>query len=497
MSHHPDQPTRRRRPTWIALGVAVLVAAGVAVAFPSVSSASAPLATHAAARGKYMGFALDPNRLNESQYSSIAQTEYNLVVAENNMKWETVEPNQNQFNFGPGNQVANWAQQNGKQLYGHTLVWHSQLPPWVQNINNSATLLSAMRNHITRTLQQWPNAVAWDVVNEAFADGGGGNRRSSVFQNVIGNSWIEEAFRAARAADPDTQLCINDYSTDGINAKSTAIFNLVQDFKARGVPIDCVGFQAHLILNQVPGDMQQNLQRFINLGVDVRITELDIRIPEPVDSADLTAQANNYRTVTNICLALARCRGITTWGITDRYSWVDQVFPNEDSPLLWDDNYNKKPAYNAVHDALAAGQPSNPPTTSAPPTTTRPPTSAPPTTTRPPTSAPPTTGGPPGACGVAGTVQTQWGGGYVMQPVTITAGSSAISSWTVTFTLPSGHSLVGSWNATITLNGTTATARPMSYNSNVGAGQSTSFGFQVSRPTSNNSVASGFTCTSP
>jgi mannan endo-1,4-beta-mannosidase len=136
--------------------------------------------------------------------------------------------------------------------------------------------------------------------------------------------------------------------------------------------------------------------------------------------------------------------------------------------------------------------------TQPPPTTTRPPTSAPPTT-RPPTSVPPTTSRPPttGACGAAGTVQTQWGGGYVVQPVTVTAGSSAINGWTVTFTLPSGHAITGSWNATLTINGSTVTAKPMSYNANLGAGQSTSFGFQATRPASNTSVPSGYACTSP
>ena len=112
------------------------------------------------------------------------------------------------------------------------------------------------------------------MVNEAFADGGSGGRRDSNLQRT-GNDWIEAAFRAARAADPGAKLCYNDYNTDGINAKSTGIYNMVRDFKARGVPIDCVGFQSHLGTS-IPGDYQANLQRFADLGVDVQITELDV-----------------------------------------------------------------------------------------------------------------------------------------------------------------------------------------------------------------------------
>jgi endo-1,4-beta-xylanase len=146
---------------------------------------------------------------------------------------------------------------------------------------------------MAQTLPARPRGRTWRAAlgavaaafNEAFEDNG--TRRQSIFQQRIGNSYIEEAFRAARAADPTAKLCINDYSTDGINAKSTAILNLVTDFKARGVPIDCVGFQAHLIVNQVPGDTQRNLQRFIDAGVSVRITELDIRMNTPASAADL------------------------------------------------------------------------------------------------------------------------------------------------------------------------------------------------------------------
>jgi endo-1,4-beta-xylanase len=179
------------------------------------------------------------------------------------------------------------------------------------------------------------------VVNEAFADGNSGGRRDSNLQRT-GNDWIEAAFRAARSADPNAKLCYNDYNTDGVNAKSTGIYNMVADFKNRGVPIDCVGFQSHLS-NSVPGDYQANLQRFAALGVDVQITELDI---------SGSNQAAVYASVTRSCLAVPRCTGITVWGIRDSDSWRQG-----ENPLLFDNNGNKKAAYNSVLDVLNSADP--------------------------------------------------------------------------------------------------------------------------------------------
>jgi endo-1,4-beta-xylanase len=237
-------------------------------------------------------------------------------------------------------------------MRGHTLLWHAQQPGWVSGLSGTA-LRNAMMNHVTQVATHFRGKIyAWDVVNEAFADGNGGGRRSSNLQNT-GNDWIEAAFRAARAADPGAKLCYNDYNIDGVNPKSTGVYNMVADFRNRGVPIDCVGFQSHLT-NGPPGDYQANLQRFANLGVDVQITELDIA------GAD---QANGYAAVTRACMNVSRCTGITVWGIRDSDSWR-----TGQNPLLFDSNGNKKPAYTSVLNALNAGG-TNPPPTTAPPTT--------------------------------------------------------------------------------------------------------------------------------
>jgi endo-1,4-beta-xylanase len=345
--------TRRTVRRLAALALSSAAAVAVVCIAPVSSSAASTLGSAAAARGRVFGAAVANSHLGESQYVNTWDAEFSGVTPENEMKWDTTEPSRGTFRFGAADAIVSHAQGRGMRVRGHTLVWHSQLAPWVNNVSSGSDLLAAMRNHIAGVAGHFRGKIQyWDVVNEAFADGGSGGRRNSVFQQRIGNSYIEEAFRAARTADPSAKLCYNDYSTDGANAKSNAVFTMVRDFKNRGVPIDCVGFQSHLIVGQVPGDYQSNLQRFANLGVDVNITELDIRMPTPPSSGNLQTQANNYRTVVAACLAVSRCTSITTWGITDKYSWVPSTFPGQGAALLFDANYARKAAYTSTLQAL-------------------------------------------------------------------------------------------------------------------------------------------------
>ncbi|WP_204044972.1 ricin-type beta-trefoil lectin domain protein, partial [Acrocarpospora phusangensis] len=166
-----------------------------------------------------------------------------------------------------------------------------------------------------------------------------GGRRSSNLQST-GNDWIEVAFRTARTADPAAKLCYNDYNIDNWNAaKTQGVYNMVRDFKQRGVPIDCVGLQAHFNSGSpYNSNFRTTISSFAALGVDVQITELDIQ----------GASATTYAAVTNDCLAVPRCTGITVWGVRDQDSWR-----SGDTPLLFSGG-NKKPAYTAVLNALNA-----------------------------------------------------------------------------------------------------------------------------------------------
>ncbi|GGU78154.1 endo-1,4-beta-xylanase [Lentzea flava] len=333
---------RRSRSALAVLTVAGLtVTTATALSLPSATAAASTLGAAAAQSGRYYGAAIAQGHLGESAYVNTWNTEFTSVTPENEMKWDTVEPSRNQFNFGPADQIVSRARSRGMSVRGHTFVWYQQIPGWVSGLNGN-DLRAAISNHINQVAGHWKGQIhSWDVVNEAFEENG--TRRQWFVQQRLGDGYIEEAFRTARAADPNAKLCYNDYNTDGVNAKSTGIYNMVRDFKSRGVPIDCVGFQSHLGSGANLSSYQANLQRFADLGVDVQITELDV-------GGSGSGQAATYRAVTQACLAVTRCTGITVWGVTDKYSWRSSA-----TPLLFDGNYNKKQAYTAVLDALNGG----------------------------------------------------------------------------------------------------------------------------------------------
>ncbi|MEV0651181.1 endo-1,4-beta-xylanase [Phytomonospora sp. NPDC050363] len=428
------------------LGIVALLATFGLILTGSPSQAASTLRAAAAEKNIVIGTAVEPSLLSgETAYREIVAREFNSLTAENAMKWETVQPSRGSFNWSGGDAVVNFAAQNGQRVYGHTLVWHSQTPQWVQNLS-AAELLPVMRTHIDTVVKHFGSSVdTWDVVNEVVGDNAA--YRDSFWYQKLGASYIAEAFRAARAASPTAKLFINDYNIDGINAKSTMYYNMIRDLKAQGVPIDGIGFQAHLTVGGVPGDMRANLQRFADLGLDVRITELDIRMQTPPDATKLARQAADYAAVVNACLGVSRCRGITIWGFTDKYSWVPDVFPGQGAALIYDANYQAKPAYQSTLTALG-GTPGPGPDPDPDP----------------------------GPCKV--TYRTNdWQGGFTGAVTVANTGTASITAWSLVWTFPSGQSVSQGWNGTYTQSGTTVTVRNVAYNGTIAPGQSTQIGF--------------------
>ncbi|MEJ7600459.1 MAG: endo-1,4-beta-xylanase [Kofleriaceae bacterium] len=227
-------------------------------------------------------------------------------------------------------------------------------PAWVNDSLTPQQLRHHLARHIDRTVRRYRRDIrAWDVVNEAIADDG--TLRDTVFLRKLGPGYIAQAFRDAHRADRDARLYYNDYNIDAINPKSDAVYALVKELLRQRVPIDGVGLQMHLEAQTAPStaDMVANMQRFADLGLSVNISELDVRVARlPGDrTTKLAVQKQIYHRVVAACMQVRRCVSITTWGFTDRHSWIDSTF-GPDDPLEYDDDYQRKPAWYAIVDGF-------------------------------------------------------------------------------------------------------------------------------------------------
>ncbi len=333
-----------------AVAAAACVTGGALAAAVPATAAGSTLRAAAEAQGKYFGTEVTGNMINNSTITNLAGQQFDMVTPGNEMKWDTTEPSNGSYNFGPGDAVVSFAKAHGMRVRGHNLVWQNQLPSWVSSLPLNQ-VQQAMESHITTEASHYKGEVySWDVVNEPF--NGDGSFVNDVFYQAMGSGYIADALRTAHAADPGAQLYLNDYSIEGENAKSNAMYSLVQSLLAQGVPINGVGFESHFILGQVPSSMLANMQRFAALGVNVAVTELDDRIQLPATTADLNQQAADYATVVSDCLQVSRCVGVSQWGVGDADSWIPGTFPGWGAGTMYDQNYQPKPAYSAALSAL-------------------------------------------------------------------------------------------------------------------------------------------------
>ncbi len=325
--------------------------------------------------------------LNQAQFTdkdptedAIIKAQFNTISPENVLKWERVHPEPNKYDFGPSDKYVEFGERNHMFVIGHNLVWHSQVPKWVfedekGNPVSRKVLLQRMHDHIKKVVGRYKGRIqGWDVVNEALNEDG--TLRESKWMKIIGDDYIEKAFRYAHEADPKAELYYNDYSVEN-EAKRKGALELIKKLKAKGVPITGVGLQDHVNLTWPTAEMiDTTIREFGDLGVKVMITELDVDVlpfPSSTQTADVSLNlaadpkmnpypsglpddvqqaltrrwADLFGTYAKHCGLVTR---LTMWGVTDKDSWKNNwpIRGRTDYPLLFDRNGQPKPAFEAV-----------------------------------------------------------------------------------------------------------------------------------------------------
>ncbi len=340
-------------------------AAIIALAFVAVLAASCSsvgkngkpgsLRALAAKKGIVAGCNIEFTHLSNKPYTEFVAGEFAALTPDNQMKWNYIHPQKERYEWFFSDGILDFAKKNNMQVRGHVLVWHQQLASWVVDAcKTKEDTLAIVKSHCFDIVSHYKGRIyKWDVLNEIIDDDA--RLRSTIFSMRTGTEFIETALRAAREADPSTLLYINDYSIEGVNPKSDAYYEMIKDFKARGVPIDGIGMQAHWELYNRPTleSVRENVERFAALGVKVDFTELDIRIEGAPKDEDLALQAEVYAGVVKIVMETEGTDTVVFWGPDDSRSWIPRWRSSWGNATMYDRDLTPKPAAIAVKALLA------------------------------------------------------------------------------------------------------------------------------------------------
>lgn len=298
----------------------------------------------------------------EADYAATVAAQFNTVTPGNEMKFCRTQPTQGQYDFRDADMLMDWAPAHNLAVRGHTLCWHECVPDWLNVLECSrADALAMLQRHIGALAGRYRGHITiWDVVNEAIEEDGT-RRANSPWQRLIGDDYLDTAFHLTHATDPTARLYYNDFDADGMGGKADQVYELVAGLVKRGVPIHGVGLQMHIALDKRPtqAELAANMARLTALGLDVQITEMDVRVRHMPGTWEerFAQQAVVYREALEVCLDQPRCVGFLSWGFTDKHSWLTKRFGDDEAGLFLDATYAPKPAFHAMHAALAQAAP--------------------------------------------------------------------------------------------------------------------------------------------
>ncbi len=297
---------------------------------------------------------------NQDRVNSITHA-FDNITAEYQMKQNITNPIKGQFAWNESDRIVNFATDNGMKVHGHALVWYQSTPGWVQSFTGSdQEFEDEVRSYINSVMSRYAGkSVTWDVVNEAFEDGGTGRMREFVFRDKMGDDYIAKLFQMAHEADPSALLFYNDYGMTYDSAKRRGMLDMLEDFVDRGVPIHGVGLQMHLTNNTSNQQISDLINQVAATGLKVHLSEIDIRVNEdgsmtsPSQDA-LVKQSQKLVSMINDFRAIPQDQqfAITFWGLRDPDSWLINFWGNPEWGLLFDANYRPKPAYCGLYSAL-------------------------------------------------------------------------------------------------------------------------------------------------
>jgi endo-1,4-beta-xylanase len=323
----------------------------------------------------------------DARYRDTFLREFDSMTPENELKMAALQPHRGKYDFADADELVRFAREHGKAVRGHTLIWGQSLPLWLVDhgatdklglrlppislpalpsplgglLENTLTLLTGwrrddllgvMKDHISTVMRHFAGEIGeWDVVNEPIADDG--TLAPTVWERFIGPDYVDQALRAAHAADPGAKLFINDFAVETPGRKQDGLVKLARDLLARGVPLDGVGLQMHTNITGYPDEttLANTMRRFTDMGLQVEITEMDVgtSLLDTTRADRLQLQAQAYGAAARACDEVPACTRFTTWGFTDAVSWLG----SGESGLLFDRRYQPKPAYDAVRSAIA------------------------------------------------------------------------------------------------------------------------------------------------
>ena len=271
---------------------------------------------------------------------------------ENELKMEWTRPQKDVWNFEAADALVDYGAAHGLAVRGHTIIFGAQTPPWVQRELLPGAIRTVLEEQVRTVMSRYAGRIReWDVVNEAFDDGG--RFRSNAFYTAMGELYVDRAFEVARAVDPAAKLYYNEINAEVDNPKRAAVVRLVQRLKTKGL-IDGVGLQLHTAVGHAPTREQllETMRLYESMGLEVQITEMDVDVVADQESRPLEDRAAEqtaiFATAAAACAEVAACTRVTVWGVTDRYSWLG----SDRAPLLLDGMYQPKPALGAVRGAL-------------------------------------------------------------------------------------------------------------------------------------------------